>query len=335
MSPLRGSGIVSRDRFLGLTPQATLGRPSGARNRHPLRASEPHPVPNPGAPPMSEIGPNGSPCEPGSGCCPPGPSRREFLQIVGLGAAGAIAGGIGPGRTVAAGPFESSDFETLVPRDKKLNPAWVRSLTERGEPAAYRGAELETIGMPVGGIGAGQVYLGGDGTLWHWDVFNRLRPTGDANYAHPPKPDAPLRQGFAIRVTRDGGKGEVRPIDHRGFPEITFAASTHRSRRVPRRGAAGRGHARSLLPLHPAQCRRFQPSGHDPRLHREEHGHRPGRGRTRRLAGERRLPRHRRRVAPPPAQSHPPPPRADLPGMLGRGAPRGRGPGPAQGHRLR
>jgi len=174
---------------------------------------------------MSEIGPQDSPCEPGSGCCPPGPgpSRREFLQIVGLGAAGAIAGAGGSGRAIAAGPFEAADFEKLVPRDKKLSPEWVRSLTDRGEPTAYRGAELATIGMPVGGIGAGQVYLGGDGTLWHWDIFNRLRPTGDANYAHPPRPDSPFRQGFAIRVSRDGGaKGEARPLDHRGFPDITF-----------------------------------------------------------------------------------------------------------------
>ena len=52
-----------------------------------------------------------------------------------------------------------------MPREKKLSPARVRSLTERGEPTAYRGAELETIGMPVGGVGAGQVYLDGDGTL--------------------------------------------------------------------------------------------------------------------------------------------------------------------------
>ena len=53
--------------------------------------------------------------------------------------------------------------------------------------------------MPVGGICAGQLYLGGDGKLWHWDIFNRHVGTGAEHYANPLKPPSPLDQGFALR----------------------------------------------------------------------------------------------------------------------------------------
>ncbi len=109
----------------------------------------------------------------------------------------------------------------MIPADKKLDPAWVKSLFERGEPTVYRGAELEKIGMPIGGICAGQLYLGGDGRLWHWDIFNLPQASnftngGGPNYAHPPKPASPIEQGFALKLTA-GGKTEVRVLDSRGF----------------------------------------------------------------------------------------------------------------------
>jgi uncharacterized protein (DUF608 family) len=148
--------------------------------------------------------------------CQRGVSRREFLVAAGAGAAMAAAG-----MPVMAGPFEAKDFEKLVPADKKLSPEWVQSLFARGAPTVYRGKDLDLIGMPVGGICAGQVYLGGDGRLWHWDIFNQHIGTGDGHYAHPPKPAAPLDQGFAIRV-KAGGKTEVRALDRTGFSDISF-----------------------------------------------------------------------------------------------------------------
>ena len=78
--------------------------------------------------------------------------------------------------------------------------------------------------MPIGGIGAGQLYLGGDGKLWHWDIFNRPIHTGDANYAHPPLPSSPLEQGFAMQVEVADGKLVI-PIAKR-FP-LAEAAAAH------------------------------------------------------------------------------------------------------------
>src|ERR1700722_8354203 len=142
--------------------------------------------------------------------------RRDFLQMLGVGTLALV---VEPG--FVAGPFAVEEAGELVPLDKKLSPEWVRALTARGAPEVYRGGETTLIGMPVGGLCAGQLYLGGDGKLWHWDIFNQVIGTGDANYAHPPKPESPLDQGFAVRVEADG-KAQERTLDRIGFPNVTF-----------------------------------------------------------------------------------------------------------------
>ena len=120
-----------------------------------------------------------------------------------------------------AGPFTRADFEKLVPADKKLRPEWVKSLFERGSRTVYRGPDLEKIGMPVGGLCCGQVYLGGDGRLWHWDIFNRHIGTGAEHYANPMKATSPLAQGFALKVVNSSGP-QVRAMDRAGWREVTF-----------------------------------------------------------------------------------------------------------------
>ena len=149
--------------------------------------------------------------------CTSGVDRRDFLKIAGVGSMVVL----GSGMPVMAGPFEAADFAKLVPADKKLDPEWVKSLTARGSRTVYRGAELEKIRMPIGGLCAGQLYLGGDGKLWRWDIFNRTAGTGDGGYAHPPQPDHPIDQGFAIQLTSDG-KATTRTLDRGGFSDITF-----------------------------------------------------------------------------------------------------------------
>ncbi|MHC4570354.1 MAG: hypothetical protein ACYTE3_31960, partial [Planctomycetota bacterium] len=65
--------------------------------------------------------------------------------------------GAGDGRT-----------EHLVPAEKDLDKGAVQRLVDRGRPDTYTGKDLETIGMPIGGIATGQLYLRGDGTLGVW-----------------------------------------------------------------------------------------------------------------------------------------------------------------------
>jgi uncharacterized protein (DUF608 family) len=122
-----------------------------------------------------------------------------------------------------AGPFENADFDKLVPVDKKLTAAWLRSLVERGVPEWTSGQDLQHIGMPVGGICCGQVYLGGDGRLWHWDIFNQgvKTDTGGSHYAKPMPVASAVDLAFRIRVRADG-KEQVRPLDQTGFPQTRF-----------------------------------------------------------------------------------------------------------------
>ncbi len=148
-----------------------------------------------------------------SGNCGSGTSRRNFLRVSGAGSLALLASRL----PVMAGPFEASDFDKFVPADKKLDPAWVKSLSERGAPTVYRGADLNYIGMPVGGICTGQLYLGGDGKLWCWDIFNQTVGTGDGHYAKPPEPFSPLDQSFVLKVA-----GKDFPLDKTGFKDISF-----------------------------------------------------------------------------------------------------------------
>src|SRR6476646_1052155 len=71
-----------------------------------------------------------------------------------------------------------------IPADKNLAPEWVERLFAKGESRVYRGDELACIGMPIGGLCAGQMYLRGDGTLAGWEIFNHERNSGfgDTSY---------------------------------------------------------------------------------------------------------------------------------------------------------
>lgn len=159
------------------------------------------------------------PCQTSACGCRTGWGRREFLKLSSLAAAGLALTGL----PTVAGPFSRTDFERLVPADKKLQSDWVAALFARGTPTVYRWPESRLIGMPVGGICAGQIYLGGDGRLWHWDIFNQPlhSGTGGPHYAKPMEPASPFAQGFALHI-RQGDREQTRALDHTGWSDVTF-----------------------------------------------------------------------------------------------------------------
>jgi uncharacterized protein (DUF608 family) len=140
-------------------------------------------------------------------------------------------------------------WSAVIPADKQLSPEWERSLFERGAPRRYEGDALMNIGMPVGGITTGAlVYLGGDGKLWNWDIFNRplngvqprqiqykdrswhglpkgLGAWQGGNYVEPVRDQpSPFAQGFALKVTA-GGKKQVRTLDRNGWRNVVFTGA--------------------------------------------------------------------------------------------------------------
>jgi uncharacterized protein (DUF608 family) len=85
---------------------------------------------------------------------------------------------------------------------------------------------LKYIGMPVGGICTGQVYLGGDGQLWHWDIFNVSRlyagnEGGHRFYVNPQVQQKRFENGFALHV-KYNGREYFRSLNKDGFSDITF-----------------------------------------------------------------------------------------------------------------
>lgn len=155
--------------------------------------------------------------------------RRVFLKMAGVATIGAVAP-----EWVFAGPFQASDFNDSIPVDKKLKPDWVKSLTARGRRTEYRGKQLAKIGMPIGGICAGGLYIGGDGRLWLWDIFNSNKfgvspkpvtylgksfdAGGGSAYVAPTDQVLPFDQGFSIAINNEA----ERRLDRYGFTDIRF-----------------------------------------------------------------------------------------------------------------
>ena len=188
-------------------------------------------------------------------------NRRNFIKLS-LGTASYVYLG-NPTRSFAAYGTMGALYRSLVPEgatpaSKGIDTDWLASLRQREatEPVFTKAAdELRYIGMPVGGIGCGTLYLGGDGRLWLWDVWHKSgegirprsrtynRPSGvsssipnrsGVNYISPvdawnAAPDFdedphPFDQGFALR-TVVGGSEAVHRLDQRDMADIAFRGS--------------------------------------------------------------------------------------------------------------
>lgn len=164
----------------------------------------------------------GGKCGPGSR---PGVGRREFLKVAGAGVVASLVGSRFSG--IMAGPFKRAEAATgyLIPEEKKLSQEWVKALFERGTKEVFRGKSLDTIGMPCGGIGSGQLYLCGDGTLGCWQIFNDAKSNWvkdtNATYKHRGIPK-PVDQGFAVAVRGADGKMLVKTLSCEGFADVEF-----------------------------------------------------------------------------------------------------------------
>lgn len=167
--------------------------------------------------------------------------RRTFIMNSGILAAAKVFKPV-------AGPFSLDDFAfSTAPKDKKLDAKWVSSLFERGEPTIYekKREELQFIGMPVGGINCGTVYLGGDSRLWLWDIFNKnqlgaatktlpvtlegfnakeINNVHGSLYLEPLPEIFPFQQGFAISVI-NGSSIVTKRFHYSDWENIYFTAT--------------------------------------------------------------------------------------------------------------
>lgn len=123
-----------------------------------------------------------------------------------------------------------------VATDKGDISAFVGDYNQKGDRKEYKGDELYTIGMPVGGICAGQLYVRGDGTLANWWIANNAYNTGYGidhllNFDTPLgpwqvcyqtfEPKSYFDQGFSIKVASESDRWS-KDLSKKDFDDISF-----------------------------------------------------------------------------------------------------------------
>lgn len=69
---------------------------------------------------------------------------------------------------------EEARIEAERRRRELDNQRWIDSLMNLDKPKVYSGRELTDLAMPLGGIGAGNIAICGDGALREWQIFNKV-----------------------------------------------------------------------------------------------------------------------------------------------------------------
>ncbi|WP_316835415.1 GH116 family glycosyl-hydrolase [Pedobacter nutrimenti] len=139
-----------------------------------------------------------------------------------------------------------------IPENKSIDLTWQHSLFNRGTATTYLKSrnELKYIGMPVGGLHAGTVYVGGDGRLWLWQIYNesfegvhegidpkvvnwndgtslrKIRPRDGSAYVEPAIANnrRVLEQGFAVKISYEG-KTIIKELNEDHWDEVSFQGS--------------------------------------------------------------------------------------------------------------
>jgi non-lysosomal glucosylceramidase len=174
--------------------------------------------------------------------------RRPFLRLASLTGAGF---GFSLQRSHADEDLAVALYAKFVPQDKGLAADWLASLTTRshaldaGIRFSKTDTDLDVIGMTVGGIGCGTVYLSGDGRLWVWDIFNQhhegvvpnnkakapeglgniqgRREPGErdgANFLLPPRASDHMNGVDSRFILSHAGKDH--PLDASGWDDVKF-----------------------------------------------------------------------------------------------------------------
>lgn len=118
--------------------------------------------------------------------------------------------------TAAAGMLAALPTQAITEDEKQKLAPWTQRLWDKGERCIYQGEALKEIAMPMGGIGAGQLYLTGKGRLERWQIFNNFNSNAHAPGAY-----------FGVWARREGQSPVARLLqegDSEGLPGMPSVA---------------------------------------------------------------------------------------------------------------